>query len=328
MTARSPLADATGVAVDVTVTAELSEALDPATVTATSVTLIGRHDRGPRERRLRRADRHHQPDPTTDLEPGTTYTVSLGTTIDGPRRQHPGRHHWDFATVNPTDTTPPDAPVITTPAGDGYDLDGDLTLAGSAEAASTVELFDGATSKGTTTATAGGTWTIALTGVADGVHVYTAKATDAAPNTSPASAARTITVDTAAPTVTDRSPLADATGVAVDVTVTAELSEALDPATVTATSVTLTGPGSTAVPATVDYDELTDTISLNPDRRPRPRHDLHGQPRGDDRRSRRPDPGRHHVGLRHDQPHVCSVLAVALLVRPGEPAVQPRLGRG
>ena len=58
----------------------------------------------------------------------------------------------------PPDTTPPDAPVITTPAGDGYDLDGDLTLAGSAEAGSTVELFDGATSKGTTTAT-GGTWT-------------------------------------------------------------------------------------------------------------------------------------------------------------------------
>ena len=94
--------------------------------------------------------------------------------------------------------------------------------------------------------------------------MYTAKATDAAPNTSPASAARTITVDTVDPTVTDRSPLADATGVAVDVTVSAELSEALDPATVSATSVTLVA-GLTAVPASVDYDELTDTISLNPD---------------------------------------------------------------
>ncbi len=148
----------------------------------------------------------------------------------------------NYVVITPrADTTPPDAPVITTPAADGYDLDGDLTIAGSAEAGSTVELFDGATSKGTTTAT-GGTWSIALTGVADGVHVYTAKATDAAPNTSPASTARTITVDTVDPTVTDRSPLADATGVAVDVTVTAELSEALDPATVTATSVTLAGP--------------------------------------------------------------------------------------
>ena len=191
--------------------------------------------------------------------------------------------------------------MITTPAGDGYDLDGDLTLAGTAEADSTVELFDGATSVGTTTATAGGTWTIALTGVADGVHVYTAKATDAAPNTSPASAARTITVDTAAPTVTARSPLADATGVAVDVTVTAELSEALDPATVTDTSVTLTD-GTTTVPASVDYDELTDTISLDPDHRPRARHGLHGQPRGDHRGPRRQRAGRDLVGLHHGRP--------------------------
>ncbi len=64
----------------------------------------------------------------------------------------------NYVVITPADTTPPDAPMITTPAADGYDLDGDLTLAGSAEAASTVELFDGATSKGTTTATAGGTW--------------------------------------------------------------------------------------------------------------------------------------------------------------------------
>ncbi len=217
---------------------------------------------------------------------------------------------------------------ITTPAADGYDLDGDLTLAGTAEAGSTVELFDGATSKGTTTATAGGTWSIALTDVADGVHVYTAKATDAAPNTSPASAARTITVDTVDPTVTDRSPLAAATGVAVDVTVTAELSEALDPATVTDTSVTLTGPGTTAVPATVTYNAPDRHDQPEPGRRPRHRHDLHGQPRRDHRRPRRPDPRGHLLDLHHDHSHVRPVLAAAVLVGPGEPAVQPGLGRG
>ena len=158
--------------------------------------------------------------------------------------------------------------------------------------------------------------------------MYTAKATDAAPNTSDASAARTITVDTADPTVTVRSPLADATGVAVDVTVTAELSEALDPATVTDTSVTLTGPGSTAVPATVSYDELTDTISLNPDADLAPGTTYTVSLAATIDRPRRPDPGRHLVGLRHDQPHVCPVLAVVLLVGPGKPAVQPWLERG
>ena len=59
-------------------------------------------------------------------------------------------------------------------------------------------LFEGTTSRGTATATAGGAGASTLTGVADGVHAYTATATDAAPNTSPASAARTITVDTSA----------------------------------------------------------------------------------------------------------------------------------
>ena len=155
--------------------------------------------------------------------------------------------------------------MITTPAADGYDLDGNVTIAGTAEAGSTVELFDGATSKGTTTAT-GGTWSIALTGVADGVHAYTAKATDAAPNTSGASNVRTITVDTAAPTITARSPLADATGVAVGRDRQRRPSRRPStPATVTGTSVTLKAGRDRRSRRPSTYDAATDTISLNPD---------------------------------------------------------------
>ncbi len=158
--------------------------------------------------------------------------------------------------------------------------------------------------------------------------MYTAKATDAAPNTSPASAARTITVDTVDPTVTDRSPLADATGVAVDVTVTAELSEALDPATVTATSVTLVGPARPPVPATVDYDERpTPSASTRPPTSPpaRPTRSASARPS-------RTSPATTLAATSWDfatlNPDVCPVLAAALLVGPGEPAVQPWLGRG
>ena len=104
------------------------------------------------------------------------------------------------------DTTPPAAPAITTPAADGYNTTGNVTLGGTAEAGSTVEVFDGATSKGTTTASGGGTWSKSLTGVPDGVHAYTAKATDAG-GTSPASNTRTITVDTTPPdTIVDSGP--------------------------------------------------------------------------------------------------------------------------
>ena len=191
-------------------------------------------------------------DPTSGRRPDVPRAQRRGRQGHQRLRRRPtttGSARWSAATVNATvsdgrltidpiggtntkinyvvitraaDTTPPAAPVITTPAATATTSTATSRSPARAEAGSTVELFDGATSKGTTTAT-GGTWSIALTGVADGVHAYTAKATDAAPNTSGASNVRTITVDTAAPTITARSPLADATGVAVDVNVSVDL---------------------------------------------------------------------------------------------------------
>ncbi len=73
-----------------------------------------------------------------------------------------------------------------------------MSLGGTAEAGSSVEVFEGATSKGTTTAT-GGNWTITITNVPDGAHAYIARATDAAGNTSGNSNTRTITIDSAIP---------------------------------------------------------------------------------------------------------------------------------
>src|SRR5829696_6542765 len=103
------------------------------------------------------------------------------------------------------DTIAPDAPEISSPADNSSNNDGNVTVSGTAASGSTVELFDGATSKGTTQADAGGSWSKALSGVSDGSHTYTAKATDAAGNTSAASNSRTVvvqTVDTTAPETT------------------------------------------------------------------------------------------------------------------------------
>ncbi len=119
----------------------------------------------------------------------------------------------DTGTAGNTDATPasrtwmvdftaPAPPVIESPADGSLYVTGTITLSGTAEAGSFVELFDGAASKGGTTATGSGTWSKTLTGVADGSHTYTAKATDAASNTSAPSNARTIAVDTVAPTTT------------------------------------------------------------------------------------------------------------------------------
>ncbi|MFZ2268532.1 MAG: Ig-like domain-containing protein [Azonexus sp.] len=75
------------------------------------------------------------------------------------------------------------------------------TFTGTAEANSTVKLYDtdGTTLLGTTTADGSGNWSITSTTLAAGSHSLTSKATDAAGNISPASSALAITIDTAAP---------------------------------------------------------------------------------------------------------------------------------
>ncbi|HEX8933785.1 MAG TPA: Ig-like domain-containing protein, partial [Pseudonocardiaceae bacterium] len=105
------------------------------------------------------------------------------------------------ATVSITvDTVAPSAPLITSPANNSYDNDGAFTVSGTAEANSSVEIFEGVQSKGTTTADGSGSWSINLSGVSEGDHTYTARATDAAGNTSPSSTtAVTVKVDTTAP---------------------------------------------------------------------------------------------------------------------------------
>ncbi len=76
-------------------------------------------------------------------------------------------------------------------------------FAGTAEASSTVTLYDtdGTTVLGTATAT-GGNWSITSSALSEGSHTLTAKATDAAGNVSVASSGLSVTVDTTAPTTT------------------------------------------------------------------------------------------------------------------------------
>ncbi|MBJ7458094.1 MAG: hypothetical protein JHD02_02785, partial [Thermoleophilaceae bacterium] len=137
-----------------------------------------------------------------------------------PAVQSDGAHNvWVVPTLNSmsgdasttvsftVDTTAPGAPAITTPAAaTTYTTDTTPTVAGTAEAGSTVRVYDGVTLVGTTTATGGGTWTLDTSALASGSHTITATATDAAGNLSAASGAKTIVVDTTAPTVSLSAP--------------------------------------------------------------------------------------------------------------------------
>lgn len=92
------------------------------------------------------------------------------------------------------DTVAPAAPSILSPATGQTLATTTFTVSGSAEPDSTVTIYDGASPVGTTGADSAGQWSKDLADVSGGQHSYTAKATDTAGNTSPASAAVSVSV--------------------------------------------------------------------------------------------------------------------------------------
>src|SRR5262249_56613070 len=101
------------------------------------------------------------------------------------------------------------------PSGDGSPKGVNPCSPGTAEAGSTVKVFDGTTQIGTATANASGVWTFATATLSNGAHNFTAKAMDAAGNTGAASSAMTVTVAATVvnpPTITSFSPDSNVTG--------------------------------------------------------------------------------------------------------------------
>ncbi|MCM3038050.1 Ig-like domain-containing protein, partial [Bacillus pumilus] len=111
------------------------------------------------------------------------------------------------------DTTAPAAPIVVSVTDDVGSIVGLLTtgattddttptLAGTAEAGSTVSVYDGTTLLGTTTADPSGNWTFTpTTGLGEGAHSLTVTATDTAGNVSVPSTAFNLTIDTTAPSI-------------------------------------------------------------------------------------------------------------------------------
>lgn len=190
------------------------------------------------------------------------------STGGAPFWQSDGNRDLVFAThVAPPDTAPPPAPEISSPADDSYDADGEVSFSGTAEANSTVEIFEGTNLEGTATVDAEGFWSETVGGIPEGGHTYTARATDAAGNTSVASGPKSVTVDTTKPKVVGAGPTAGSREVSPGAKVTAAFSEPMAPGTVDDATFGLVRKGTTrAVPAEVTYNAATGKAVLDPTR--------------------------------------------------------------
>jgi hypothetical protein len=90
--------------------------------------------------------------------------------------------------------------------------------------------------------------------------VFTTQSAPATPPAEPPPAA----ADTTAPLVSTLSPASGATGVSRTANITATFNEAMDPASITPTTIELRGPGNLLVAAAVSYAATTRVATLNP----------------------------------------------------------------
>src|SRR5205823_2990042 len=104
-------------------------------------------------------------------------------------------------TIDTTGPAAPATPDLTAASDSGSSSTDNITndttptFTGTTEANSPVVLLEGSTVLGTTTADGSGNWSITSSTLSDGTHSITAKATDAAGN-STTSAALSVTIDT------------------------------------------------------------------------------------------------------------------------------------
>ena len=103
------------------------------------------------------------------------------------------------------DATPPAAPQITQPGGDTAQTATTIRLSGATDPLTDVTVYDHGEPLGQAQIADTGEWSIELTALTEGEHVFTAQAKDRAGNPSALSAPRTVHVDTR-PVLTSTSP--------------------------------------------------------------------------------------------------------------------------
>ena len=272
VTAKTPSAGATGVAVTVAPTATFSRAMDATTINGTTVTLSGpsgavaatvAYDSGTRIVTIT---------PSAALAAGTAYTVQLSSGINSQDGVALSTVTWSFTTLASAPTV-----VSTTPASGATGVPTASTVAvtfnrdmkASTLTTSTITLTGPSGSVAATVAydSPSKTATLTPTSPLAGSTAYTAtvSGTVQAIDGTPMGSASTWTfTTTSAPEVRSTSPAAGTTGVSMSVVPTVVMSKALDSATVTTTNVKLIRPDTSLVPISVSYNSANFTITITP----------------------------------------------------------------
>lgn len=219
--------------------------------------------------------------PSANLTASTTYVANITTGAQSAAGVGlAANYEWVFRTAA---APAPPTVISTVPANEaaGVALNQSLSATFSvamAPATITTTTFTlaapgGVAVAGTVTYTATGSVatfapTAALTPLTTYVATITTGAQDLAGTKLAANYVWTFTTGAAAsttrPTVIATNPVNAATGVPFNQAVTATFSEAMNPATITATSFTLTAPGAVAVPGVVSYAAISDTATFTP----------------------------------------------------------------
>ncbi len=283
--ATAPTDSATGVPADSLVTALFSEPLDPATVDAATFTLV--RDGGipvPATVSLDTSGTLATLQPDTLLAYETHFTAHLATAITDTTGNGLGAEYvWTFTTgAAPPDTVGP-AVLATYPVGGAVGVPADTLVTvtfdepldpATLTAASFTLTPEGGAALPATVAyeAAGNLATLTPDTLLAAATLYTARLTVAITDTlgNPLAAAYAWSFtsaappDTTAPTVQTTDPLADAVGIPVGTAVSAVFAEALDPASLTTASFTLTPDGGAPVAAAVGYAPGSFTATLTP----------------------------------------------------------------
>lgn len=291
VTAVVPANGATGVNRSAVVTGTFNEAIDPATVSASTFEL-----RDPSNALVAATVSYNAATQVASLTPGTAlaastvYTATLKGGAADPRIKDlagnalVANRTWSFTTVS-ADATAPTVTAISPASGAtgvSRTVNATATFSEAMDAttinATTVEMRDAAnalvpaaltysattrrvTLNPTPTLAAAATYTVTVKGGATDPRVK-----DAGGNPLAADVSWSFTTipDTTAPTVSSISPASAAVQVSRTANITATFNEAMDPATIDTGTVELRGPGNVLVPAVVTYTASNRRATLNP----------------------------------------------------------------